>query len=78
MKEFAAAARSIQALVDFLERNPSALVRGKDVSEENHSTFKLALGMLDYCNHNAGKDITPLDLVMSMGEIIDHLLKKEG
>ena len=34
LKEFAAAARSIQALVDFLERNPGALVRGKDVSEE--------------------------------------------
>ena len=34
LKEFAAAARSIQALVDYLERNPSALVRGKDVSEE--------------------------------------------
>ena len=47
------------------------------VNEENFSTFNLALGMLDYCNHNAGKDITPLDLVMSMGEIIDHLLKKE-
>ena len=47
------------------------------VNEENYSTFKLALGMLDYCNHNAGKDIKPFDLVMSMGEIIDHLLKKE-
>jgi paraquat-inducible protein B len=34
LREFAAAARSIQALVEYLERTPSAPVRGKDVSQE--------------------------------------------
>ena len=35
LREISAAARSIQALTDYLERNPGALLRGKDVSEEN-------------------------------------------
>jgi paraquat-inducible protein B len=35
LKELADAARSVQALVDYLERNPSALVRGREVKEEN-------------------------------------------
>ncbi len=34
LKELAAAARSIQALAELLERNPSALVRGREVKEE--------------------------------------------
>ncbi len=34
--------------------------------------------MLDYCSHNVGKDIKQFDIIMSMSEIIDHLLKKEA
>ena len=48
------------------------------INEEKHSTFDLAQGMLNYCNHNAKKDIEDFDLVRSMSEIIDHLLKEEG
>ena len=48
------------------------------VNEEKHSTYNLARGMHDYCNHHAGKDIELSDLVVSLSKIIDHLLKKEG
>jgi paraquat-inducible protein B len=34
LREFTEAARSIQALVDYLERNPGSLVRGREVKEE--------------------------------------------
>jgi paraquat-inducible protein B len=34
-KELAAASRAMQALVDYLERNPGALVRGRETKEEN-------------------------------------------
>ena len=47
------------------------------VNKEDSSTFKLALGMLDYCNHNSKKNIEPFDIVMAMSEIIDHMLKKK-
>ena len=49
----------------------------KQINDNTNSTFKLSLGMLDYCNTEAGKDIKPLDLVISMSKIIDHLLKEK-
>lgn len=35
LKELAAASRAMQALVDYLERNPGALIRGREAKEEN-------------------------------------------
>ena len=48
------------------------------LTEEDANTLKISLGMLDYCNTQAGKDIKLMDLVVSMSKIIDHLLKEEN
>jgi len=34
LKELSAAARAVRSLAEYLERNPSALVRGKPVAQE--------------------------------------------
>jgi hypothetical protein len=47
------------------------------INEKGYSTTGLALGMLDIYNEEYNKNIKPLELVLSMGNIIDYLLKEE-
>ena len=49
----------------------------KLINEDGDNTLALSMGMMDYCNSEEGKDIKPMDLVISMSKIIDYLLKKE-
>lgn len=49
----------------------------KLLNEDSKNTLNLSLGMMDYCNTQANKDIKPMDLVIAMSKIIDHLLLEE-
>jgi len=49
----------------------------KLINEDDENTLKLSMGMMDYCNNEADKDIKYIDLVISMSKIIDYLLKDE-
>ena len=46
------------------------------VKNDGENTLKLAMGMLDYCNREAGKDIKLLELVISLSTMMDNLLKR--
>jgi len=49
------------------------------ITKGDFTTANLSLMMLDTCTNEYNKEMTPLDLVFGMGEIIDYLLKeKEG
>jgi len=48
----------------------------KLINKDGENTLKLSVGMMDYCNREAGKGIKPMDLILSMSKIIDHLLKE--
>ena len=48
------------------------------ITNGDFSTFKLSIMMLDTCTNEYNKEMTPLDLVFGMGEIIDYLLKEKG
>ena len=47
------------------------------LNKKGFSTFGLSLVMMDEGNTRFNKDIAPLDLVMSMSQIIDYLLKEK-
>ena len=49
----------------------------KLLNEDKNNTLKISLEMLDYCNHEAGKEVKLMDLLISMSKIIDHLLKED-
>ena len=49
----------------------------KLINEDGEDILKLSIGMMDYCNKENGKDIKPVDLVRSMSEIMDYLLKEK-
>jgi len=49
----------------------------KLVKEDGDNTLRLAIGMKSYCNDEAGKDIKDMDLIVSMGKLLDHLLKEK-
>lgn len=45
------------------------------VEHEDKNISSLSIGMMEHCNNELNKNITPLELIMSMGEIIEYLLK---
>lgn len=45
------------------------------ITNGDFSTLKLSMMMLDTCTNEYNKEVKPIDLVIAMGEIIDHLLK---
>jgi len=49
----------------------------KLVNEDGENTLKLSLEMMDYCNKEAGKDIKPIDLIISMSKLLDYMLKEK-
>ena len=48
------------------------------INDDCKNTLKLSMGMLDYCNKEAGKEIKLIDIVISMSHLIDHLLKEDS
>ena len=48
------------------------------ITNGDFTTLNLSLSMLDTCTKEYNKEMTPLDLVFGMSEIIDYLLKEKG
>jgi len=58
-----------------LEQKVEALT--KLINDDEGNTLKISTAMMDYCNKENAKDIKPMDLVLAMSKIIDHLLREK-